>query len=69
MKKKWAAENKGNNLLDWLHMSVVVVVTVLFLCKHKRLLRFHIFMVFVKVDQLFTRNLPKIPKHYSSTLK
>lgn len=67
-KKNWAAENKGNSLLVWLHMWVVVV-TVLFLCKYKWLIRFRIFMIFLKVDQLFNRNLPKIPKHYTSTLK
>lgn len=35
MKKMWAAGNKGSNLLDWLHVWVVVVATVLFLYKYK----------------------------------
>lgn len=64
----WQTENKGKNLLDWLHTSGVVM-GVLFQCKYKLLLRFPIFMIFVKVDQLFSRNLPKIPHHNSSTLK
>lgn len=44
-------------------------MVVLFQSKYKLLLRFPIFMIFVKVDQLFDRKLPKIPKHNSSTLK
>lgn len=62
----WAAGNKGSNLLDWLHVWVVVVVTLLFLYKYKWNF---IFMIFVKVDQFFNSNLPEIPKNFSSTLK
>lgn len=65
---KWKkAENRSNNFLDSLHMWEVVVIA-LSQCNYKWLLSVHIFMIFVKVDQLFTKNLPKIPENYSYTL-